>query len=162
MLKSLTIASLAMLLVSPAALAESHQASPGKALAAIVYDSIDKNPDGFVDMNAFTSFGREIFVSMDFNDDGNITLDEFQDWDFGFNFIAEDIEQKRGYETAQKILFAFWDRNPDGAIARIEYQRAMVTDFIQADINNDTHLTEEEFLVGYIVNRAFRAALTGK
>ncbi len=38
----------------------------------------------------------------------------------------------------------------------------MIADFRSADIKDDAFLSEEEFLTGYIVNRAYRAAVAGK
>ena len=100
--------------------------------------------------------------SMDSDDDGNITPSEFKEWDFGFNFIAEDEGQQRAYDTAQKVLFAFWDRDGNGEISKSEYHKAMIADFRSADINDDAFLSEDEFLTGYVVVRAYRAAITGQ
>ena len=150
------------LLVTTAAIADSHAIGPGEELAKLVFGSIEDNEGGLADMGEFTSFGHEIFVSMDGNDDTKITFTEFTEWDFGFNFIAEDEGQQHAFETAQKILFAFWDEDGDGEISKSEYHKAMIADFQRADINGDAFLSEEEFLSGYIVNRAYRAAVTGQ
>ncbi|WP_424974953.1 signal transduction protein [Dinoroseobacter sp. S124A] len=150
-----------LLLVAPA-IADMEEIGPGQELAKLVFGSIEARPNGLADMGEFTAFGNDIFVSMDADGSNTITFDEFTDWDFGFTFIAEDETQQRAYETAQMILFAFWDRDGDGDIDSSEYHKSMIADFRSADINGDAFLSEEEFLTGYIVNRAYRAALAGK
>jgi len=56
---------------------------------------------------------------------------------------------------------ANWDHNADGKIDRREFHKSMVWDFRRADVNDDAFLTQEEFLRGYVVNVAYRAAITG-
>jgi hypothetical protein len=88
--------------------------------------------------------------------------EEFTSWDFGFNFIAEDAGQERAYETAQKIIFANWDHDADGEISQSEYHKSMVWDFRRADIDDNALLTQQEYLRGYVVNVAYRAALSDR
>ena len=161
-MKTFLMTCTATLLIASPALSDSHAPGPGRDLAELIFGSIDISPDGLADMGAFTSFGDDIFVSMDSDDDGNITPSEFKEWDFGFNFIAEDEGQQRAYDTAQKVLFAFWDRDGNGEISKSEYHKAMIADFRSADINDDAFLSEDEFLTGYVVVRAYRAAITGQ
>jgi hypothetical protein len=160
-MKNALIACAAGLLITSPSFAGTDDIGPGQELAKLIFGSIDSNSGGLADMGHFTAFGNDIFVSMDGNDDGKITLEEFQEWDFGFNFIAEDEGQQRAYDTAQKILFAVWDRDNNGEINGSEYHKSMTADFRRADINDDAFLSEDEFLQGYIVNRAYRAAVTG-
>ena len=155
-------ATCALLLALPSAgFAQSDEATPGRELAELIYGSIEDNPTGAADMGEFVNFGQDIFVSMDSDESGSVDPNEFTEWDFGFNFIAEDQGQERAYETAQKILFAIWDHDGDSEIARQEYHKSMVWDFRRADTDDDAFLTRDEFLSGYVVNLAYRAALTG-
>ncbi len=155
-------ATCALLLALPSAgLAQTDEATPGRELAELIYGSIEDNPTGAADMGEFVNFGQDIFVSMDSNEDGAVNPIEFTEWDFGFNFIAEDEGQQRAYQTAQKVLFAIWDHDGDGEIGRQEYHKSMVWDFRRADTDDDAFLTRDEFLSGYVVNLAYRAALTG-
>ncbi len=155
-------ASCALFLVLPSAgLTQSGEATPGRELAELIYGSIEDSPTGTADLGEFVSFGETIFSSMDYDESGSVDLSEFTEWDFGFNFIAEDERQERAYQTAQKVLFAIWDHDGDGEIARREYHKSMVWDFRRADTDDDAFLTREEFLMGYVVNLAYRAALTG-
>ena len=147
---------------STASVAQSDEKTPGRELAEIIFGSMEISPTSGADMGEFVSFGSDIFVSMDYDDNGSVNLEEFTAWDFGFNFIAEDEGQQRAYETAQKIVFAVWDHDGDGDISQREYHKSMVSDFRRADTDDDAFLTRDEFLTGYVINVAYRAALTGK
>ncbi|WP_136442243.1 signal transduction protein [Pacificoceanicola onchidii] len=161
-MKTLT-ATCALLLALPvSAIAQSEAPTPGRQLAEVIFGSIEDNPEGAADMGEFVKFGQEIFVSMDYDEDGSVDLGEFTDWDFGFNFIAEDEAQERAYETAQKTLFAIWDHDGNGEIGRQEYHKSMMWDFRRADTDDNALLTRDEFLSGYVVNLAYRAAITGR
>jgi len=144
------------------AMAQSDDPTPGRELSELIYGSIDSNPSESVDLGQFVEFGREVFVSMDSDQDAYVDMSEFSRWDFGFNFIAEDDGRQVSYETAQRILFAIWDHNADGQIDRSEYNKSMLWDFRRADLNSDAFLTRDEFLGGYIVIRAYRAAITNQ
>ncbi len=160
-MKILTAACALLLALPSAGLAQSDEVTPGRELAELIYGSIEDNPDGAADMGEFVDFGQDIFVSMDTDESGSIDPVEFTEWDFGFNFIAVDEGQERAYQTAQKVLFAIWDHDGNGEIGRQEYHKSMVWDFRRADTDDDAFLTREEFLSGYVVNLAYRAALTG-
>ncbi len=161
-MKMLTTTCALILASSGAALSQSDEMTPGRELAEIIFGSMEINPNNGADMGEFVSFGSDIFVSMDYDDSGSVDLREFTDWDFGFNFIAEDEGQQRAYETAQKIVFAVWDHDGDGEIALREYHKSMVSDFRRADTDDNAFLTRDEFLKGYVINVAYRAALTGQ
>ncbi len=156
-------ATCALLLALPSfGMAQPDEPTPGRELAELIYGSIEDNPNGAADMGEFVSFGRDIFVSMDANESGSIDLSEFTEWDFGFNIIAEDEGQERAYQAAQKIIFAIWDHDGNGEIGRHEYHKSMVWDFRRADTDDDAFLTRDEFLSGYLINLAYRAAITGQ
>jgi hypothetical protein len=148
-------------LVSHAGIAQAEEITPGRELAELVYGSMEDPTEGGIDMGQFVAFGRSIFESMDTNEGGSVDLQEFRNWDFGFNFIAEDEGQVHAYQAAQQIVFAVWDADGDGEIDRHEYHNSMHWDFRRADLDRDAFLTQEEFLQGYIVNKAYRAAIVG-
>ncbi|TDT75649.1 hypothetical protein BDE40_2382 [Litoreibacter halocynthiae] len=161
-MKSLTTTCALLLALSGPALAQSKVNTPGRDLAELVFGSIEEHPKGAIDMGEFVNFGRDIFVSMDSDESGSVSREEFTAWDFGFNFIAADSGQERAYETAQSIIFAIWDHDADGEIERREYHKSMVWDFRRADVDDDAFLTQDEFLSGYIINVAYRAAITSQ
>ena len=78
-------------------------------------------------------------VSMDADDNG--TIDE------------------RRFETAQKFVFDFWDRNDDQMISAQEQSASMMANMMYADLDGSATLSEQEFLSGFIINIAYRAAL---
>lgn len=161
-MRNLTSTCALLLALAGAGMAQSEEKTPGRELAELIYGSFEENPDSAADMGEFVNFGQDIFVSMDANENGSIYLSEFKDWDFGFDFIAKDEDQEHAYQTAQKIIFANWDHNGDGSITQQEYHKSMVWDFRRADTNNDAFLTRDAFLRGYVINLAYRAAITGQ
>lgn len=161
-MKRLTLTCATILISIAATPTLSQDKTPGRELAERVFASIEANPNGMLDMGEFINFGRSIFTSMDGDDDETVTFEEFTGFDFGFDAIAKESGEERAYETAQKIVFAFWDRDGDGNISSSEYRTSMASDFERADVDNDALLTQDEFLRGYIINRAYRAALTGR
>ena len=162
-MKMLTaVTSVSLLGLSSMALAQSEEVTPGRELSELIFGSIEDDPEGAADMGEFVNFGKDIFVSMDANENLSIDQIEFMEWDFGFDYIAEDEGQVRSFETAKKIIFAIWDQDADGRISKSEYDKAMVTDFRRADTDNDALLSREEFLSGYIVILAYRAAILGE
>ncbi|MGI9350081.1 MAG: EF-hand domain-containing protein [Rhizobiaceae bacterium] len=148
------------LMTAPAA-AQSDLTSSGKELAETIFGSITKNPDGRLDMGEFVNFGNMIKASMDANDDAKIDFEEFTTFDFGFQEIGKETGQERAFDTAQKVLFAFWDRDGNGMISASEFHKSMISDFQRADVDDDAFLSKDEFLHNYVVNRAYRAALSG-
>ncbi len=133
----------------------------GCKLADTIFGSIEDNTNKMIDLGEFVQFGNSIFVSMDTDGSSSISFDEFAAWDPGFDIIAQNADKTSEYQTAQRILFAFWDRDGDQKIATREYRIAMTTDFARADADNDALLSRKEFLLGYIVNISYRAAIQG-
>ncbi|MEP3300271.1 MAG: signal transduction protein, partial [Pseudoruegeria sp.] len=147
---------LASLAVPAAAIAETNE---GRDLSKLAFSSVDTAERGYIDQGEFTNFGSDIFFSMDANDDDQMSLGEFLSWGFGMEQVAEEAGRADAYETAMRVVFAFWDRNGDNKITRTEYRQSLAADFRRADANNDAVLSEEEFLGGFSVNIAARAAI---
>lgn len=133
--------------------------SPGRELAITAFKALDESGRGYVDTGQVIAYGGDVFVSMDANDDDKVSLDEFLIWDFGMQLIAEEQDAIEAYEAALRVVHAFWDRNGDGNLTRAEHRQALVVDFQRADVNNDAVLDQGEFLAGFTVNIAIRAAL---
>lgn len=161
-MKLFSMAGAILLSLASVALADAHKATPGRDLAELIFGSFEGDQADTADMGQFVAFGKDIFVSMDYDEDGTIDSEEFGNWDFGFNFIAEDSGEQRAFETAQKVIFAIWDQDANGQIDKSEYNKSMVVDFRRADTNDDAFLSREEFLSGYIVVLAYRAAIIGE
>lgn len=154
---ALTTLTLAALMVLPGiAQAEDNE---GRRLAGLAFDSLDTAGRGFIDQGEYSNFGSDVFYSMDSDQNGQITLGEFMNWDFGMAAVAAEAGREVAYETALRVVFAFWDRDGDGGISRTEHRQSLNLDFIRADANNDAVLSEEEFAGGFSVMVALRAAI---
>ena len=137
-------------------------AQEGKELAELVFEGIDTADRGYVDMGEFSNFGGDVFHSMDYDDSGKVSLEEFMNWSAGSSVIAEEIDRTHAYETAMRVVFAFWDRNGNGELTRTEHRQSLVTDFRRADLDNDMTIDKDEFLNGFSINIALRAVLEVK
>ncbi len=142
-----------------APVAVSAQTGEGRDLAKLAFASVDQSERGYIDQGEFISFGRDVFVSMDYDDNNTISLKEFLGWGFGLEQVAEEAGRAAAFDTAMRVVFAFWDQNGDGQITRTEHRQSLAADFRRADGDNDAVLTEEEFLSGFSINIAARAAI---
>ena len=137
----------------------SQQVSEGRALADLTFESADLSGKGYLDQGDMEAARRNIFVSMDADESKSIELSEFLDWGYGFQNIAEDEDKLLAYRTALKVVYSFWDRNGDGKISQTEHRKAIISDFNRADLNGNAILEKEEFVGGFSVLVAIRAAL---
>lgn len=135
------------------------QDTPGKVLAEATFKQIDANADGAIPIDELQAFRGDVFVSMDADSDGAVTLPEFQGWDFGFVNIAESADRLEGFSTAQKLIFDLWDRDNDQQMTSDEMGAAMDRELPYADLNVDGSLDVTEFIMGFGVMIAYRAAL---
>ena len=134
-------------------------AQQGKALAEMSFDSIDTKGKGYLDQGDMEEARKGIFSSMDADENKSIELSEMLAWDFGFQNIAEDQNKQLAYTTALKVVFSFWDRNGDGKITNTEHRKAILRDFERADLNDNAVLEKSEFIGGFSMLVAIRAAL---
>ncbi len=133
--------------------------SEGRRLAELAFQSLDTADRGLIDQGEFSNFGGDVFVSMDADQNGSIALGEFLSWDYGMQNVASDAGREDAYETALRIVFAFWDRNGDGMVSRTEHRQSLMSDFQRADIDNDAMLSQDEFTGGFSIMVALRAAI---
>jgi Ca2+-binding EF-hand superfamily protein len=96
---------------------------------------------------------------MDIDQDLKLTLGEFLSFDVGMKPIAEKLGRLDSHETAMRVVFAFWDRNGDGQVSNSEMSRSLSYDFQRADLNDDARLTQGEFVTGFTIMVALRAAI---
>ena len=110
-------------------------------------------------MGDIETYRDSVFAGMDTDTNGKVIYDEFSAWDPGFVFVAEDVGRKDAYTTASKIVFAFWDRNGDQELTDKEMRLSMSADFRRADLDDDGFLTQDEFIGGFPIIVAMRAAI---
>lgn len=154
-----TIATFAMLTALAVPTLSIAQEAEGRRLAELGFSSLDTQDRGYIDQGEYLSFGSDVFFSMDYDENGSLTLGEFLDWDYGMLPLAQDRGREDAYFTALRVVFAFWDRNGDGAISRTEHRKSLNADFLRADTDSDATLTRDEFLSGFSVMIALRAAI---
>ena len=135
------------------------QDTPGQALAALTFKQIDADADQSVTLAELQGFGVDVLTSMDADDDVSITMPEFQAWDFGFVDIADEADKMEGYGTAQRMMFDLWDRDNDQKITADEMQAAMAREAAYADLDGNNALSADEFVTGFGMMVALRAAL---
>ena len=146
------------LLALPAA-AQDQSGLAGRALAETLFDGMDDSGRGRIDAGQLQTFRSSVFAGMDYDADGSVTFDEFADWDPGFRRVAEELGRGDAFTTALRIVHAFWDRDGDGGLTDAEMQFALSQDMRRADLDDDGFLTREEFLHGFAVIVAMRAAI---
>lgn len=155
MKRIITAASLIAAFAAPAA----AQQSEGRALAETVFSGIDSSGRGYLDQGQYLSFGRDVFTSMDADEDRELTLKEFMSWDYGMRGVAENAGREDAYETALRVVFSFWDRDGNGTIPSTEMNRSLKADFRRADLDENALMSKDEFLSGFSVMVALRAAI---
>jgi len=156
MIRTMVTVAFMLVFIAPAAAQEKPE---GRRLAELSFDTVDRQSRGFVHYGDMEAARSDIFASIDGDDSEELSLSEFLEWDFGFQNVAEDTNRQHAYRTALKVVFSFWDRDGDGSITQAEHRRALVTDYQRADLNDNFVLEKEEFLSGFSVLVAIRAAL---
>ena len=157
-MKSKTILFAALVAAATPMLAQTDK-TEGRLTAELTFASIDEAGKGFIDMGDMERFRESVFLGMDYDDDAAVTYPEFAAWDPGFFHIAAQDNKLDAMTTATKIVFSFWDRDGDGTITQSEMRFAVAADFRRADIDDDATLTEAEFINGFAIIVAMRAAL---
>ena len=133
--------------------------SEGRKVGEAIFATMDPNARGWIHQGDLEAFRASVFVGMDGDNNGKVTYAEFSAWDPGFAYVAEQTGRADAYTTASKIVFAFWDRNGDGEMTESEMRHAMTADFRRADLDDDGVLSQTEFLQGFPIMLAMRAAL---
>ncbi len=139
--------------------AHAQEEGEGRRLAQLAFSQLDTADRGFIDQGEFANFGSDVFLSMDSNQNDRLSLSEFLSWDYGMLPLAQEAGREAAYETALRVVFAFWDRNGNGEISKTEHRQSLNFDFQRADTTNDALLTEDEFTSGFSVMVALRAAI---
>lgn len=131
----------------------------GQAASKLVFASIDTQGKGYAHMGDLEQFRQSVFVSTDADNDGRITYAEFEAWNPGFDDVALAEGRPEAITTAKRIIFSLWDRNADNILSQSEHRFSVMSDFQRADSDDDGTLTENEFLAGFSMIVALRAAI---
>lgn len=145
-----------LIFLSPA---QAQTLEPGRALAETLFATMDQTGRGAIHAGDLESFRDSVFAGMDSDQSRGASYDEFSAWDPGFRQIATEAGRASEYVTASRVVFAFWDRDGDGSMTEPEMRTAMNADFRRADLDDDGLLTEVEFIQGFPIMVAMRAAI---
>ncbi|WP_299664741.1 hypothetical protein [uncultured Ruegeria sp.] len=133
--------------------------SKDQLLAELTFDDLDQHGNGFIHLGHVEEFRQFVFGSMDQDEDGHLNIEEWVRWDYGFRVLSTELDRVEAYETALKVMFAVADRNGDELVSETEHRKNSLAAFERADLNNDELLTEDEYLGGFTILVAIRAAL---
>lgn len=153
---------IALFVMAPAALLAQGAGElglDGRAVGETLFETMDRTGSGAIHLGDIEAFRGSVFAGMDYDGNAKVTYDEFAAWDPGFALVAAEIGRKDAYTTASKIVFAFWDRNGNGELTEPEMRFAMTSDFRRADLDDDALLTQREFIDGFPIMVAMRAAI---
>lgn len=157
-MKTVSLA-LALSLIGAASPALAAENTLGRDVAVTAFNAMDEEGKGHVHMGDMEKFRQGVFLGMDYDNDDRVDFEEFSAWDIGFEEAAVEEGKPEAIITARRILFAMWDRNGDGHLTQSEHRFALSQDFRRADIDGDSVLDENEYLIGYSVNLVMRAAI---
>ncbi|MEO9825139.1 MAG: hypothetical protein ABJF50_12055 [Paracoccaceae bacterium] len=157
MLNSISKLALAVLIATP--LQVSAQENEGRRIAEDSFKFIAGSERGWIDQGTFLKAGGDVFAAMDYDQDLKLTLGEFLVFDIGMREVAEKAGRLDAHETAMRVVFAFWDRDGDGQVSSSEHKRSLSYDFQRADIDDNARLNLDEYISGFTVMVALRAAI---
>lgn len=156
---SRTALTTACLALSASVTAYAQEVPEGRLLAELAFETVDVHGNGYIHQGDLEVFRKLLFTSMDQDENSKLDIEEWMGWDYGFRVLAEDTDRLLAYETALKVMFAVADRNGDELISQKEHRQNSLAGFERADLNGDAILTEDEYLGGFTVLVAIRAAL---
>ncbi|MGJ3265498.1 MAG: hypothetical protein ACFE0R_19945 [Salinarimonas sp.] len=151
----------ALVSIPAAALAQdvAEPGAKGRTVGETIFSTMAAEGREAIHAGDLERFRDSVFVGMDHDEDGVVTYPEFAAWDPGFAIVAEEVGRSDAYTTASKIVFAVWDRDGDGGLTAPEMRFAMAADFRRADLDDNALLTRDEFIQGFLVMVAMRAAI---
>lgn len=124
------------------------------------FQSVDANQDGAVSWREVEHFRNLVMLSMDSNDDGVVTSDEYIFWDMGWADLAETRDKFTELEAARRDVFKVWDRNGDGRLSPDEQTLSQTRDFYVASENTNESLNFKQFSTRLRIIAAMNDALT--
>jgi hypothetical protein len=102
---------------------------------------IDSNGDGIISDDEAATRHEEMFATFDFNDDGQVTLDEYMSMQMGAG-MGVWYEQRQ----AEKIKrFETLDSDSDGILSQAEFMESGQQSFADSDRDGDGQVTVWEF-----------------
>ena len=141
----------------PKKVAGIERTSDDVARAAFV--SSDRNEDGVIDTQEVEIMSNSMVASMDYDDNGSVTAEEFDQFDFGLDTSTEAEGKLAQYATAKRILFALQDLNSDGTLSSDEHLRSLELGFARADRNENGAMEKDEYSQAFLPSIVIRSAI---
>lgn len=102
---------------------------------------------------------NSMVASMDYDDNGSVTAEEFDQFDFGLDTSTEAEGKLAQYATAKRILFALQDLNSDGTLSSDEHLRSLELGFARADRNENGAMEKDEYSQAFLPSIVIRSAI---
>ncbi|MEO0643540.1 MAG: hypothetical protein AAFY47_09030, partial [Pseudomonadota bacterium] len=115
--------------------------------------------DGVIDTQEVEIMSNSMVASMDYDDNGSVTAEEFDQFDFGLDTSTEAEGKLAQYATAKRILFALQDLNSDGTLSSDEHLRSLELGFARADRNENGAMEKDEYSQAFLPSIVIRSAL---
>ena len=125
----------------------------------VVFETQDANRNKRISPREAAIYRDLVFVSMDADESGGISPEEFQTWDPGYQALADRKGRGDAVKEVKRRVFAAWDRNRDGAVSEDEMSSGLFLDFAGADENRDGSLDIRELGSGPRLHAAMADAL---
>ena len=151
MMRSALLLSTILILVAPPVLSQPEQRTDmGEAAIDGFAYSIDLNADGQISPIEMDSATRQVFTSMDVDEDGLVVRNEMIGWENGLSGLAEFRGRGQAYGATMGLVFDMLDEHAAG-LARA---------WVYADRDGNGMMSVSEFRDNFLVTVALRTALT--
>ena len=161
MMRSALLLSTILMQVAPPVLSQPEQRTDmGEAAIDGFAYSIDLNADGQISPIEMDSATRQVFTSMDADEDGLVVRNEMIGWENGLSGLAEFRGRGQAYGATMGLVFDMLDADRSGALDVDEHATGLARAWVYADRDGNGMMSVSEFRDNFLVTVALRTALT--
>lgn len=111
------------------------------------FETIDADGDGRISGGEAAEWRETVFLTMDANEDGQLTLEEYMSIQLGRGADPEQRGPRYDEKQAEKeAAFTAMDSEGEGAVTREQFLQAGEAEFKAADADGDGYVTLPEFV----------------